>query len=150
MHLYKISQVSEELGFSKVTIYKKLKIFHKELRPFIKVRGNVKYITQEGIDFLKTILTVKNAPSQTNASSGTAQAIDSNEEYISALLEKIDALSDEIHLLNNKLEEKENLILNQGRQLQSLYSALKKEQEKEKNIDSESKKSLSFRLFKNR
>lgn len=148
MCLYKISQVSKELGFSKVTIYKKLKIFHKELKPYIKIRGNVKYISQEGIDFLKTILTVKDMPSQPDTTNQAVQAADSREEYISSLLEKIDALSEEIHLLRNNLEEKENLILNQASQLQNLYSALKKEQEK--SFDSESKKSLSFRLFKNR
>lgn len=147
MNLHKVSQVSKELGFSKVTIYKKLKIFHRELKPYIKVRGNVKYISQEGVDFLKKVLEVEDKPTIFEGDSSHSHST-FNEEDRTKFLDKINSLTEEIQFLNTQLKEKENLILNQSLQLQNLYASLKKE--KEKASAEENKKLSSFRLFGNK
>jgi len=51
--LYKIAQASEILGVSRSAIYKKLDKYKVELKGCIRTRKGLKYITEEGLDFLK-------------------------------------------------------------------------------------------------
>lgn len=57
---YRVIEVAQELGVSKVTIYKKLSKFKKELKPFIIKKQNITYILEEGVEFIRQSL-IENA-----------------------------------------------------------------------------------------
>lgn len=58
--MYKVIEVSKLLGVSKVTIYKKMEIFKKELKPHIHKKKNITYIDDEGIEIIKESLIENN------------------------------------------------------------------------------------------
>lgn len=53
---YRVIEVAQELGVSKVTIYKKLSKFKKELKPFIVKKQNITFILEEGVEFIRQSL----------------------------------------------------------------------------------------------
>lgn len=58
--MYKVIEVSKLLGVSKVTIYKKMEIFKKELKPHIHKKKNITYLDDEGIEIIKESLIENN------------------------------------------------------------------------------------------
>lgn len=54
--MYKVIEAANMLGVSKVTIYKKINLFKKELKPHIQVKKNIKYIDEQGIEIIKASL----------------------------------------------------------------------------------------------
>lgn len=54
--MYKVIEVANMLGVSKVTIYKKMEQLKKELKPHIKKKKNITYIEAEGIELIKSSL----------------------------------------------------------------------------------------------
>lgn len=58
--MYKVIEVSKLLGVSKVTIYKKMEIFKKELKPHIHKKKNITFIDDEGVEIIKESLIENN------------------------------------------------------------------------------------------
>lgn len=54
--MLRVIEVANELGVSKVTIYKKMSKFKKELKPFIIKEKNITFIMDEGIEIIKNDL----------------------------------------------------------------------------------------------
>jgi len=54
--MYKVIEVSKLLGVSKVTIYKKIEIFRKELKSHTHKKKNITYIDDAGVDIIKASL----------------------------------------------------------------------------------------------
>ncbi|MCT4633341.1 MAG: hypothetical protein N4A76_11480 [Firmicutes bacterium] len=56
--MLRVIEVANELGVSKVTIYKKMSKFKNELKPFIVKDKNITFIMDEGIEIIKNDLPV--------------------------------------------------------------------------------------------
>ncbi|BEP30441.1 hypothetical protein [Helicovermis profundi] len=54
--MYKVIEVAKKLNTSKVTIYKKIELLKKELRPYLHKKQNITYIDEEGIEIIKKSL----------------------------------------------------------------------------------------------
>ncbi|OQY10652.1 MAG: hypothetical protein B6I28_00565 [Fusobacteriia bacterium 4572_132] len=56
--MYKVIEVANMLGVSKVTIYKKMEIYKKELKSHIHKKQNITYIDDKGVDIIKNSLSI--------------------------------------------------------------------------------------------
>lgn len=56
--MHRVIEVSRLLGVSKVTVYKKMELFKKELKPYIRYRSNIAYIEDPGVELLRQSLTL--------------------------------------------------------------------------------------------
>ncbi len=56
MPLYRVIEAANLLGVSKVTIYKKISLYKKELKPFIHKKRNITYIEEKGIQIIRDSL----------------------------------------------------------------------------------------------
>lgn len=65
--MQRVIEVARLLGVSKVTIYKKMELLKKELKPHIRYRSNIAYIEEPGVDIIRQSL---NLPVQEDASVG--------------------------------------------------------------------------------
>ncbi len=54
--LYRVIEAANILGVSKVTIYKKLSKYKKELRAHVIKRSNITYLQEEAINFIRESL----------------------------------------------------------------------------------------------
>lgn len=87
--MYKVIEVSKLLGVSKVTIYKKMEIFKKELKPHIHKKKNITYLDDEGVEIIKESLIENNVIVDPKA----------NEEVITKLRDIIISRNKEIEKL---------------------------------------------------
>jgi len=56
MPLYRVIEAANLLGVSKVTIYKKISLFKKELKPYIHKKRNITFIDEEGVQIIRDSL----------------------------------------------------------------------------------------------
>lgn len=56
--MHRVIEVARLLGVSKVTVYKKMELFKKELKPYIRYRSNIAYIEDPGVELLRQSLTL--------------------------------------------------------------------------------------------
>lgn len=56
--MHRVIEVARLLGVSKVTVYKKMELLKKELKPYIRYRSNIAYIEDPGVDLLRQSLTL--------------------------------------------------------------------------------------------
>lgn len=54
--MHRVIEVARLLGVSKVTIYKKMELHKKELKPYIRYRSNIAYVEDIGVDILRKAL----------------------------------------------------------------------------------------------
>lgn len=54
--MHRVIEVARLLGVSKVTVYKKMELLKKELKPYIRYRSNIAYIEDPGVDLLRQSL----------------------------------------------------------------------------------------------
>ncbi len=87
--LYTITEISELINLSKVSVYKRLKL--KEMEPFITIKNKTTYVNDEGLTFIKT--TLSNVNRKVNIS--TDEAI-SQDDYLSLKKEYINQLKQQI------------------------------------------------------
>lgn len=59
--MHRVIEVARLLGVSKVTIYKKMELHKKELKPHIRYRSNIAYIEDAGVDILRKALNLSTA-----------------------------------------------------------------------------------------
>jgi len=56
MPLYRVIEAANLLGVSKVTIYKKISLFKKEIKPYIHKKRNITFIDEEGVQIIRDSL----------------------------------------------------------------------------------------------
>jgi len=115
--MYDINKVSELTGVSKVTIYKKIKKM-KDLEPFVVRKDDKTYILEDGINLIKSQLTV-------------------NKEVKSDVMEEV-AIADSsmdltvnkglINLLTEQLKEKDNQLKEKDKQIAELHKLIENSQ----------------------
>ena len=54
--MYRVIEVANMLGVSKVTIYKKISLFKKELKPYIHKKRNITFIDEDGVKIIRDSL----------------------------------------------------------------------------------------------
>jgi hypothetical protein len=172
MLLYSIQEASKKLNISRMTIYNKIRTY-PELKKFIKVKNNVKYLMPEGLDLIKNSKIdnniLDNSKSDVKEIDNNNHTLESNIDY-KILLKNFDnlqnefynnknnfteSLQDQIQLMKSQLEEKDRQLESKDKQLESKDELLKNFQvllkvEQENNtklLTEKSKKSL-FDIFK--
>lgn len=132
--MYKVSEISELLGVSKVTIYKKIDSLKKELRPHIKLKQKIKYIDNEGIEIIKNSLAInKQTVNKLNDRLTQDELTQDNSIYIEELTELkkeyIQELKSQIGYLKKELESKDKIISTTNELLRNSQVLLKQEKE---------------------
>lgn len=97
--MYRVIEVADNLGVSKVTIYKKISHFKKELKPHIHKKRNVTYIDDEGVRFIRDSLVANQVIHDTAL----------KDEQIQMISEKLEKSMDEIDSLNKALIEAQRM-----------------------------------------
>lgn len=131
--LYTVAEVSELIGLSKVSIYKKLKL--KELEPHIVKKQGITYIDEEGFNLIKDNLkfndNIKTEDVNTETNEDITKDVDDltiSKELINALLEQLRAKDEQIKQLTDRLAQEQELHKN-------TQILLKQEQAKDKQPD---------------
>jgi len=115
--LYTISEVSELIKLSKVSIYKKLKL--KEMQEHITKKQGITYINDIGLTLIKDRLKdiKKEEPQKDTAETEKAQdtvleddVLTINRELIKALLEQLKEKDNQIHELHRLVENGQVLL----------------------------------------
>ena len=149
--LYTILEVSEKLNTSKVTVYKKINSV-KELTEFITVKNNVKYINEEGLEFLRELISkqvnsnefkeVKNNTDKNTYKSSYENAFNYlQEDYINTLKKQIEEK-------DKQLEEKDKIIRKQMELNENNQILLKQEKERFLMLEEMNQKSIWQKIFK--
>lgn len=132
--LYTVAEVSEQLGVSKQTIYTKLNTFKKDLKPYIRIQNNTRYIESEGIEIIKNSI-------QANQFNSSNLKYDESEdeleelrvlknEYFQDLKQQIEYLKVELEKRDRQLESKDKQIISLNDLVRNSQVLLKQEQEK--------------------
>ncbi|MBL4930672.1 hypothetical protein [Clostridium paridis] len=124
--LYTIAEISELIGLSKVSLYKKLKL--KKVEPHIIKKQGITYVDEEGFNLIKESLKLKERvktelnDNSINEDVNSEVSIDTDTfnlkiDYISTLKEQLkekDKQIDELH----RLVENSQILLKQSQEMQ--------------------------------
>lgn len=116
--LYTVAEVSDLTNLSKVSVYKKLK--SKELEPHIIKRKNTTYVTEDGLNLIKSglkdnidglnELNNKNIEEELNVDDAEVKEdLNINKELINTLLEQLKEKDVQIKDLNDRLKNEQEL-----------------------------------------
>lgn len=156
--LYTIAEISEELGYSKVTIYNRVNSLKGDLRGCIKHKKGVMYITDEGLLIIKKDLGL--IPDEDTLNSDDefkAENIDNNEDlnhfkdinYLVETIKKtvetsqenyINSLLEQIELLKSELNKKDEQLNNTLRLLENSQILIRDNKEKILELESQEQK----------
>lgn len=95
--MYRVIEVANLLGVSKVTIYKKISLFKKELKPYIHKKRNITFIDEEGVRIIKDSLVANHV---------IADSTD-KDEYIEKLNQDLEVHQSQVKMLNERVIESE-------------------------------------------
>jgi len=95
MPLYRVIEAAHLLGVSKVTIYKKISHFKKELKPYIHKKRNITYIDEAGIQIIRDSLVANQVIADTAL----------KDEQIDDLTHEVVESEAHIKMLNDKMLE---------------------------------------------
>ena len=148
--LYTVTEISEELGFSRVTIYNKIKLLKSDLKGSIKHKNGVMCLDSKGIVMLKNELGINsskealhNSFTSDNSKAEGNNGIDSfkglneivntlnnsfkegQEEYVNSLLSQIELLKIELDKKDKQLDNKDIQLNNTLRLLENSQVLLK-------------------------
>lgn len=118
--MQRVIEVARSLGVSKVTIYKKMELLKKELKPYIRYRSNIAYIEEPGVELLRQSLSIvpheepqiiqpdanADASQSLRADLAVFQAklVQTHDQQYAELLQQVEMLG---HLIKTKREENE-------------------------------------------
>jgi hypothetical protein len=129
--LYSIQEASKELNISRVTIYNKIKNC-SELKKFVKVRNNVKYLMPEGLEIIKQSI-VDNDSKYVNDNNTDYDSNHGYHELLNGLKDLQNnftiSLQNQIELLKNQMEEKDKQLQSKDELLKNFQILLRTEQE---------------------
>ncbi|MCB2295952.1 hypothetical protein LGK95_21055 [Clostridium algoriphilum] len=100
--LYTIAEISNLIGLSKVSIYRKLKL--KQLEPCISKKQGVTYVTEEGLTLIKD--TLKVTTDEIKGGNNDSDSISPN-DYIATDTEDFNFKEDYINTLKDQLKVKD-------------------------------------------
>lgn len=131
--LYTITEAAKQLQVSRVTVYKKIESI-KDLKSHVKIKNNIKYIDDTGLDIIKLSM-ANNSDSKVDTEEEIDEAVkQSNETYseqFTDLQDKyINSLQSQIEYLKNELEVKNKLISDQARMIENSQVLLRDNQQK--------------------
>jgi predicted DNA-binding protein YlxM (UPF0122 family) len=110
--MYRITEIANKLNVSRQTIHKKVKLLEADLEPFMIVKNDVKYYTDEAVELIKDTITFTSPKeNDTISDNDNSQTIDIN-EYIKLQNNYIASLQSEIDTKNKQLETKDKLLEN--------------------------------------
>ncbi len=140
--MLKVAEVARLLGVSKVTIYNKLKLHSKELKPHLSKLKGVIHIDGEGLEIIRDSLNLQGevktedikADRETTYSPDNTEALN---ELLRVKNERLKDLKEHIKHLESQAQEKDNLISDQSRQLEQFQILLLNEKEKTKLLETE-------------
>ncbi len=124
--MYRVIEVANQLGVSKVTIYKKISLFKKELKPHIHKKRNITFIDDQGVEIIKESLIANHV---------IADSTDKDNQ-IDELNQELELHQSQVKLLNDRLIETEKAHMEDLQLLVSTLEAqvnLKKTQIETKN-----------------
>ncbi len=124
--MYRVIEVANQLGVSKVTIYKKISLFKKELKPYIHKKRNITFIDDQGVEIIKESLIANHV---------IADSTDKDNQ-IDELNQALELHQSQVKLLNDRLIETEKAHMEDLQLLVSTLEAqvnLKKTQIESKN-----------------
>lgn len=123
--LYTIAEISNLIGLSKVSIYKKLKL--KEMEIHISKKRGITYVSEQGFNLIKDNLKVN--PNDLNGSNNTTKSIplddytatdteDLNlkDDYIATLKDQLKVKDSQIHDLHKLIENNQVLLKEKPKQ----------------------------------
>lgn len=119
--MHRVIEVARLLGVSKVTVYKKMELHKRELKPYIRYRSNIAYIEDPGVDILRKALNLsidesmdstEPANSETQSSAALKEELDATQSLVlqaydlhcSDLLQQLENYS---HMIKVRREENE-------------------------------------------
>lgn len=122
--MHRVIEVARLLGVSKVTVYKKMELLKKELKPHIRYRSNIAYIEDPGIAILRQSLNLpinETAPEGVPGETRQEPAVDLQEAlkasqdallmaydlHCSDLLQHLESLNHTIKTRKDEIERKE-------------------------------------------
>ncbi len=121
--MHRVIEVSRMLGVSKVTIYKKMELLKKELKPYIRYRSNIAYIEEPGVEILKHSLSSsvqEEADLQTDSQepasasdlqdalkASQAMVLQAYDMHCTDLLQHLESVSHLIKVRKDEIERKE-------------------------------------------
>lgn len=129
--MLKVIEVANLLGVSKVTIYKKMEKFKKELKPYLHKKRNITYVDDDGIEIIRQSLIENNVIFEKSDIENQVKALSSQLESTKAQLEwmnnqlmsayrddilnlrfVLDLLNGQIKVKSSQLLEKEEMLSN--------------------------------------
>lgn len=123
--MQRVIEVARQLGVSKVTVYKKMELLKKELKPYIRYRSNIAYIEEPGVAILRNSLGLiaenelpedqqpveRSKPSQAELmealKASEAMVLQAYDLHCSDLLQHLENLSHMIKVRKDEIERKE-------------------------------------------
>jgi DNA-binding phage protein len=153
-----VSEIAQEMGLSKVTIYNKINALQNDLKPYIRHKKGIQYIDDEGLlilkkacglevagDILKEAAVSKAAEQDLSEGLKQFEIINKsleglketiNSDYIQSLKDQVEHLKQELNIKNDQLQAKDELLKNfqvmlqTEKQSRQLLEASREEREK--------------------
>lgn len=143
--MLKVAEVAELLGVSKVSIYNKLKLYSKELKPHLSKLKGVLHIDSEGLEIIRDSFNLQGEVKTEDLGPGREVTHKiGNAETLNEILkikdERLKDLKEHIKHLEDQIQGKDNLISDQSRQLEQFQILLLNEKEKTKLLETEKEK----------
>jgi hypothetical protein len=141
-NLYTITESANELNVSRLTIYKKIDELKDDLKPYIKIKNNTKYLNNKALEIIKS--NIKRPNKSKN-----------NEKEI-LLQNQIEQLKKQNKILQEQIVVKDNQLQNKDDIIKNFQVLLKNEQENNikilennnKLLESSKKDSFFNKIFK--
>lgn len=138
--MFKVVEIAEKLGVSKVSVYNKIKQYNKELKPHLSKLKGVTYIDKQGFKIIKESFNLFNQ-AKTKDTGENHEATDkvNDTNSLNSILkvknEQLKGLKDHIQYLENQIQVKDDLIKDQNKQLENFQVLLLNEQKRNKLLE---------------
>lgn len=160
--LYTVAELSDMLGFSKVTIYNKINSLKTDLKPYIKHKKGVTYIDDKGVLIIKRDLGLNQHESTLNSNDDFKVEDPVKDEDLKGFKELnilvktlkkevktgqddyTNSLLDQIELLKSELNKKDDQINNTLRLLENSQILLRENKEKIVMLENKEKEKKKF------
>lgn len=122
--LYTVQEASKILNISRVTIYKKIDTV-KELRPFVKVKNNTKFIDENGLEIIRQSTINNNTCKEFTDSEQEQEETKKENPYNSSRVNEFTELHE---VLKNQVADLQEQLKAKDRQIQALETVIQQNQ----------------------
>jgi len=135
--VYKVIEVADMLGISKVTIYKKIELLKKDLKPYIHKKKNITYLDDEAVKIIKENTPVGNKIPLNEENSKLKDKYEKSLKEIDCLKDKkVECLNSTVSKLKSEIELKKKQIEIKNGQIKLLKEISKSNKVRIDKIDS--------------